>query len=562
MKLDYPFIFNQNIMKYLPSLILFTFFIFLISLNAQQTDSVLTTDNGIIKLKLDLTRGGAISYISSSGSTVNLVNIHDEGRYIQQSYYAGTPVNRQVDGQSPAWSPWSWNPIQVGDSYNNRAKILSYWQHGDTLYTKCIPMQWDMDNMPAQAVMEQWNILDSNAIKVHCKLTCERTDSIYAENVADDQELPAVYPISSLDNLFTYTGNSPFTGDSLNNLPVVNLSSGFWGRYGNVSEHWMAFVDSSKWGMGVFNQNCVNFIAGMAGSPGGQALDNSTSYIAPVKQVILNKNSVYEYNYDIIIGTVDQIRQYVYKVGYADTTISVAEWNFDTGLNGWSLAHSLSGTVTDSSLTLNLTGADPYMVSPDNLNINASLYKYLSFTMKNNTPQTTAGFFWATNTSPNFSAGLSLPSIPLVPNDSVFRTYIIDISNDTAWTGTINQIRLDPVQGGSSGSIELKQIKLLRSISYVHEDQSAILKSFSLSQNYPNPFNSTTTIRYSINSPGIVTLRVYNMLGQEVSTLVNKGQNVGSHNVVFDASKLASGVYFYRLSSGTNTAIKKLMLIK
>ncbi|MHB8403636.1 MAG: hypothetical protein ACYDCN_16680 [Bacteroidia bacterium] len=141
-------------MKYLPSLILFNFFIFLISLNAQQTDSVLTTDNGIIKLKLDLTRGGAISYISSSGSTVNLVNIHDEGRYIQQSYYAGRPVNRQADGQNPSWSPWAWNPIQVGDSYNNRAKILSYWQHGDTLYTKCIPMLWDMNNMPAQAIME------------------------------------------------------------------------------------------------------------------------------------------------------------------------------------------------------------------------------------------------------------------------------------------------------------------------------------------------------------------------------------------------------------------------
>ncbi len=59
--------------------------LFLIKLNAQQTDTILTADNGIIKVKLDLTRGGAISYISSSESTVNIVNIHDVGRYIQQS---------------------------------------------------------------------------------------------------------------------------------------------------------------------------------------------------------------------------------------------------------------------------------------------------------------------------------------------------------------------------------------------------------------------------------------------------------------------------------------------
>jgi len=299
-------------MKSILFTIVFIFF-FLIKLSAQQTDTVLTADNGIIKVKLDLTRGGAISYISSSGSNVNLVNIYDEGRYIQQSYYAGTPVNRQAEGQNPSWSPWKWNPVQAGDSYHNRSKILSYWQHGDTLYTKCIPMQWDMDNMPAQAVMEQWNILDSNAIKVHCKLTCERTDSIYAENIADDQELPAVYPISSLDNLFTYIGNSPFTGDSLNNPTVVNLSSGFWGRYSNVSEHWMAFVDSSNWGVGVFNQDCSTFSAGVAGSYGGDSYSNSTVHVSLKKQVILNKNSVYEYHYDLIIGTVEQIRQYVYK---------------------------------------------------------------------------------------------------------------------------------------------------------------------------------------------------------------------------------------------------------
>jgi hypothetical protein len=280
--------------------------------NLKKTE--LVSDNGVLKLKLDLTRGGAISYISLSGTDRNLVNIHDEGRYIQQSYYAGKRLNRQKEGQNPSWSPWSWNPIQVGDSYKNRAKILKYKVRGNKSYVKCIPMLWDMKNMLAEAEMEQWNTLDSNVLKVHCKLTINRTDSLYGENKQNDQELPAVYPISALSNLYSYIGNTPFTKDTLSNLKVVNLASGFWGRYPNISEHWMAFVDSNKRGMGVYTPICKSFLAGLAGKPGGEFNDESTSYIAPVKKEILNKTSVFEYDYYIIIGSLEEIRAKVYQL--------------------------------------------------------------------------------------------------------------------------------------------------------------------------------------------------------------------------------------------------------
>ena len=276
--------------------------------------SELSADNGTLKVKFDLTRGGAISYISLSGSERNLVNVYDEGRYIQQSYYAGKNVDRKAEGQSPKWSPWCWNPIQVGDEYKNRAKILDYKQSADTLYVKCIPMQWDMNNKPAEAEMEQQTILLGNVLKVHCKLTCHRTDSVYGEGNLVDQELPAVYPISALSNLYSYFGKKPFTNDTISNPQVVFLSSGFWGRYLEVPEHWMAFVDITKWGMGVYNSRCNYFIAGMAGKPGGETKDGSTSYIAPIKKEILDKNSVYEYDYYIIIGTIDEIRNKVYQL--------------------------------------------------------------------------------------------------------------------------------------------------------------------------------------------------------------------------------------------------------
>ena len=279
-----------------------------------QKDTSLSINNGTLTLKLDLTRGGAISYLSLSGSMRSIVNIADEGRYIQQSYYAGKTVDRRAGGQSPAWSPWSWNPIQVGDYARHRAKILDYRKTGNELYIKCIPMQWDMNNRPAEAEMEQWTTLNGSVLKVHNKLTCRRTDRIYGDSIPNDQELPAVYPISALKNLYTYLGNAPFTNAPVTNPTVVNLSSGFWGIYPNVSEHWMAFLDDNQWGMGIYNPKCDRFLAGMSGTIGGEATDGSTSYIAPVKKEVLYKNCVYEYEYYVIVGTLSEIRNIIYKL--------------------------------------------------------------------------------------------------------------------------------------------------------------------------------------------------------------------------------------------------------
>lgn len=280
--------------------------------NAQSKE--LTADNGIIKVKLDLTRGGAVKYLSFSDDDRNLVNIHDEGRYIQQSYYAGKPLDRKSDGQSPHWSPWSWNPIQVGDAFGNRAQILDSHKNGDTLYVKLIPMLWDMNNEPAEAVMKQWTILKNNILEVHNKLICFRTDTIYGEDIARSQELPAVYPISELNNLFGYIGKLPFTNDTLSNPTVIKLSSGFWGRYNNVTEHWMAFAGNDMRGIGVYNPQCTKFLAGMYGEPGHKSAEASTSYIAPIKKEVLNKNSVYEYTYYIIVGSIEDIRAEVYEL--------------------------------------------------------------------------------------------------------------------------------------------------------------------------------------------------------------------------------------------------------
>jgi hypothetical protein len=96
----------------------------------------------------------------------------------------------------------------------------------------------------------------------------------------------------------------------------------------------------------------------------------------------------------------------------------------------------------------------------------------------------------------------------------------------------------------------------------IKETNNAIPAKFSLNQNYPNPFNPTTNIKYSIKKSGLVSLKVYNILGQEVANLVNEYQKPGDYVIDFNASNLASGVYMYRLESGTNSLTKKMVLLK
>lgn len=89
-----------------------------------------------------------------------------------------------------------------------------------------------------------------------------------------------------------------------------------------------------------------------------------------------------------------------------------------------------------------------------------------------------------------------------------------------------------------------------------------IVKNYSLDQNFPNPFNPSSTIRYQIPKDGLVTLKVYNILGKEVVSLVNEYKNSGKYEVKFDASSLASGVYIYKLSCNDYTSIKKMTFLK
>jgi hypothetical protein len=96
----------------------------------------------------------------------------------------------------------------------------------------------------------------------------------------------------------------------------------------------------------------------------------------------------------------------------------------------------------------------------------------------------------------------------------------------------------------------------------VHNPIGLVPGQFSLSQNYPNPFNPTTTIQFNMPKAGNVEIKVFDILGREVATLVNEFKPVGVHSVNFNASNLSSGVYFYTMKSADFTITKKMLLVK
>lgn len=96
----------------------------------------------------------------------------------------------------------------------------------------------------------------------------------------------------------------------------------------------------------------------------------------------------------------------------------------------------------------------------------------------------------------------------------------------------------------------------------VGEDRKEMANRFKLSQNYPNPFNATTRITYTITASGMTTLKVFDLLGREVATLVNEVKQPGSYSIDLDGSRLSSGVYFYRIEQPGGFAVKKLVLLR
>jgi hypothetical protein len=133
------------------------------------------------------------------------------------------------------------------------------------------------------------------------------------------------------------------------------------------------------------------------------------------------------------------------------------------------------------------------------------------------------------------------------------------LQNGQAYTNFDPYDRILSLLAGEGGHFEIKYEPV---IATDISRQYVMLEEFKLHQNYPNPFNPSTTIKYEIKELADVELKVFDILGREITTLVHEQKSVGSYEIEFNASSLSSGIYFYRLQAGSFVATKKMILMK
>ena len=191
-----------------------------------------------------------------------------------------------------------------------------------------------------------------------------------------------------------------------------------------------------------------------------------------------------------------------------------------------------------------------------------------------------------------FASGDSLNFQQLAGNELLFNNYgqnnlynlrLVDLSQNGEFIFEHNALQIDENSGhqlvpdwenltnseltilideGNDGTID--DTIFVKNQATNVEDEGSLLSpnSYNLTQNYPNPFNPTTTIKYSIPQSGNVTLKVYDILGNEVVTLLNEEKNAGVFSVTFDATGLSSGIYFYRMQAGNFIQTRKMLILK
>ena len=163
------------------------------------------------------------------------------------------------------------------------------------------------------------------------------------------------------------------------------------------------------------------------------------------------------------------------------------------------------------------------------------------------------GSTWSTPTNVTNTPNIEEkhPSLAPATSDSLRLYYVRDLKAGS-WV-TVADWGKAPVYGiFKKGALPNVGIK----------ENVSIAKNYELFQNYPNPFNPSTTINFAIPTTGLVTLKIYDVVGKEVATLVNEVRNAGNHSIKYNASGLSSGVYFYRLQTGDFVDTKKMFLLK
>lgn len=260
-------------------------------------------DNGVLRLGVDKASGACIGYLSASGSTRNLLNHYDRGRFVQQSYYG------DADGSLWGKQEWRYNPVQGGDYKGAPAILQDLRVQATSLYAKITPRHWANGALLSEVAMEQWIELKGALVQIKFRMTYAGQKT----HAARHQEIPAIFVEPQFDTLVTYEGDQAWTNDV-----VARKQPGWPNQMQRLSEHWVAYVDDKDFGVGAYipianEATCYRYQGGA---------NSNCSYVAPLATFALKPGLVFEYTAFLTLGTSSQIRARFQELHEAEKLVS------------------------------------------------------------------------------------------------------------------------------------------------------------------------------------------------------------------------------------------------
>lgn len=490
-------------------------------------DQTAYIENERFKLGCYLIWGGGLNYIEDkkdNDSTVsNMLNHCDTGRLVQQSYY-GTMDSPYLPG-SYNGSTWAYNPVQGGDQYGNKSKLVDFVVSSDAIYVKCRPLDWSKNNVSTFAYMENVYTLENDHIKVDNRFI---DFSGYDHGGGKHQELPAFYTISYLDTFTFYNGKKPWTNDTLTvkkNLPFWGNSSTssqcYFGMENENTETWCAWTSKDKgYGLGIYTPEASMLLAGRYSYNGSKnPKDNPTNYVAPLITSRMQNYEPFQYSYYITAGTVNSIRSVFKKTYEVQTSVSDSldktNLSFDNAeeikafltRKDVMITHDkLTGSAVFTSQTPYLEGGCDTYAYLNFSNVNTKNSRYLVLTYKVDAGPSwydsyTAEFFVCTGERIEAEGGYSYRES--LADDSKFHSLVIDMWNIRGENGSmlwpssgamLNAVRLD-FDGSSAGDrLYIAGFALASSASEANELGNKFKSSASSPVTSGNGFTAGTNI--------------------------------------------------------------------
>lgn len=403
--------------------------------------STIFLDNGKIKVGINLDYGGSVTYLSQSGSKENIVNNYDLGRQIQYSFY-GWPIPYLPPGATshPAWKDFmGWDPIQTGDVYGYGTKTYDFKRNGpNSVSFKGIPKDWALKNHPCECHVESTVELDGIALVLSHTLYNKRTDAFPLQ--ARSQPYAGVIVNAPFHKVVTYTGNQPYTNGSLTQFNLPGSKGAGESVFTYSTERWLALVNDQNLAIGVWAPNTYLMNSRYDGTltMKGNEYDYNSITVASDNPELLDRNIVLPFEQRVILGTVDQVRSYVYSLGRAATK---PDFNFTKDRESWFYyepGNIDTGLPFDGEWKIQIPIAGTSILSPYGF-YDTNAFSKIYVQMGNFGQAKKGRLDWE---YVDGSGGGS--SLFDVISDGNYHTYEIDLSKNSDWKGTVKRFTLRP----------------------------------------------------------------------------------------------------------------------